>query len=91
MGGANEEVVLRVTRLLYAEADLEPEPPWHLESIQQFVLWQQSADPLHYQRPLETRFEMAMILSRQVSRDGVELFKTVLTRGLIPPLAYQKC
>lgn len=51
-----------------------------------FSLWQQNADPFHYEKPLQERIEVAIALANQPA-NGPETFTRSLALGPLPSLA----
>lgn len=67
----------RFPRLLFNETEFTPSSLEYRGSAKGFVLWQESLDPIYYQRPLEDRCEVARDFAWG---NEYELFKTALHR-----------
>lgn len=73
-------------RLLLNETEREPSLACYEGSKEGFSMWQQTLDPLYYQRPIEERFAVAMDLIYR--GNGAEVSLLALTPGPLPPLAH---
>ena len=84
--GMNSGEVVDLPRLLSNETERETNMGYYRGPKEGFSIWQQSADPFYYERPLEERFEVATTLS--YSANGPDVLRLSLAPGPLPPLAY---
>ena len=73
-------------RLLLNETECEPRLGLYSGSKEGFSMWQQTLDPLYYQRSLKERFQVAMSLV--YGWNGPEILRLALALGPLPPLAH---
>ena len=73
-------------RLLLDKTDREVELENFLGSSIGFSHWQQTIDPLYYQRPFERRLAIAFSQKRSFNRPDV--VRLALSLGSLPPLTY---
>ena len=78
--------LLDVSRLLIQETDHELDLHSYNGPKEGFCMWQQNADPLYYERPLQERFEIAITLAHDVW-NGPDTFRVSLAHGPLPSLA----
>lgn len=86
LGANNSGEVVDVPRLLLNETERETNMGYYRGSKEGFSIWQQSADPFYYERPLEERFDVAKTLSYR--GNGPDVLRLSLAPGPLPPLAY---
>lgn len=84
--GKNPGEVVDVPRLLLNETERETNMGYYQGPKEGFSIWQQSADPFYYERPLEERFEVATTLL--YAGNGPDVLRLSLAPGPLPPLAY---
>ena len=85
-GATNSGEVVDVLRLLLNETERETNMGYYWGPKEGFSIWQQSADPFYYERPLEERFEVATTLSYM--GNGPDVLRLSLALGPFPSLAY---
>ena len=78
--------VVDALRLLLNETERETNMGYYCGPKEGFSIWQQSADPFYYERPLEERFEVATTLSYK--GNGPDVLRLSLALGPLPSLAY---
>ena len=85
----DKETVVKVTRLLYTETDLDTDRPWYtIRGEERFTMRQEHVDPYYYQRPLQTRLETVMQVPKTEFAQAPEVFRVALALGPIPPLIH---
>lgn len=82
----NIEALLDVARLLIQETDSEPDFRSYFGPKEGFCVWQQNADPLYYEKPLQERIEIAIALARSPT-NGADTFRVSLAHGPLSSLA----
>lgn len=82
----NSGEVVDVPRLLLNETERETNMGYYRGPKEGFSIWQQSADPFYYERPLEERFEVATTLSYR--GNGPDVLRLSLAPGPLPSLSY---
>ena len=85
-GANNSGEVVDVPRLLLNETERETNMGYYRGPKEGFLIWQQSLDPLYYQRPFEERFEVATSLAYW--GNAPDVLRLSLAPGPLPSLAY---